>query len=273
LIVAVLSINNQQLTINNQQSTISNQQPAMRFQDKVAIVTGGASGIGLATAKRLASEGARVVIADYNQENLDKAGPEVKAAGAPDVWGSLCNVGVESQVEATVTGTLERFGRLDVVVNNAGLMQFKPLEELTGEDWLRILSVDLLGAFFFTKQAFLRMKPGGAIVNVASIHAIETSPLVASYAAAKAAMLSLTRSATLEGKPKGIRSNVILPGAVDTPMLWENPNIKSGVEKLDKADVGRPEDVAALIAYLASDDAAFVQGAAVRVDGGRLDQL
>ena len=183
------------------------------------------------------------------------------------------NVAVEAQVEATVAGALAHFGRLNVVVNNADLMQFKPLEELTGDDWLRILSVDLLGAFYFTKQAFLHIKPGGSIVNVASIHALETSPLVAPYAAVKAAMLSLTRSSTLEGKGKGIRTKVILPGAIDTPMLWENPNVKSGVEVINKADVGRPEDVAAVIAYLASDDAAFVQGAEVRVDGERRDRL
>ena len=245
----------------------------MRFQDKVVIVTGGANGIGLAVAKRLASEGARIILADLNQDNLNKALPEVKAAGAPDVWGSVCNVAIEAQVEATVSGTLTRFGRLDVIVNNAGLMQFKPLEELTGEDWLRILNVDLLGAFYFTKQAFLHMKPGGNIVNVASIHAIETEPLVAPYAAAKAAVLSLTRSSALEGKPKGLRINAVLPGAIDTPMLWDNPNVKSGVEKIDRADVGKPADVAATIAYLASEDAAFVQGAEVRVDGGRLDRL
>ncbi|HEX9958460.1 MAG TPA: SDR family NAD(P)-dependent oxidoreductase, partial [Fibrella sp.] len=93
----------------------------MRFQDKVVIVTGGASGIGLAVAKRFASEGARLVLADMNQENLDKAVPEVKAAGAPEAWASVCNVAIEAQVEATVTGALERFGRLDVIVNNAGL--------------------------------------------------------------------------------------------------------------------------------------------------------
>ena len=245
----------------------------MRFQDKVAIVTGGASGIGLAVAKRLASEGARIVLADLNTDNLNNALPLVKAAGAPDAWGSVCNVAVEAQVMATVAGTLDRFGRLDVIVNNAGLMQFKPLEELTGDDWLRILNVDLLGAFYFTKQAFLHMKPGGTVVNVSSIHAVETEPLVSPYAAAKAAVLSLTRSSALEGKPKGLRINAVLPGAIDTPMLWDNPNVKSGVEKIDRADVGRPEDVAATIAYLASDDAAFVQGAEVRVDGGRLDRL
>jgi meso-butanediol dehydrogenase/(S,S)-butanediol dehydrogenase/diacetyl reductase len=208
-----------------------------------------------------------------NEEKTRAAAEEVRAAGAPDAWASACDVSKEEQVEATVAGAITRFGRVDVVVNNAGLMVFKPITETSGEDWLRILSVDLIGAFYFTKQAFLRMKPGGAIVNVSSIHAEETEPLVASYAAAKAALLSLTRSAALEGKPKGIRVNAILPGAVDTPMLWDNPNVKSGEEKIDKADVGRPEDMAAVIAYLASDDAAFVQGAAVRVDGGRLDRL
>ena len=245
----------------------------MRFQNKVAIVTGGANGIGLALAKRLASEGARLVLVDLNEDTLNKALPDVLAAGAPDVLVSVCNVAIEAQVEAAVKEALQRFGRLDVIVNNAGLMQFKPLEELTGDDWLRVLTIDLLGAFYFTKQAFLHMKPGGNVVNVASIHAVETQPLVAPYAAAKAAMLSLTRSSAIEGKPKGLRINVVLPGAIDTPMLWSNPNVESGVEKIDRTDVGKPEDVAATIAYLASDDAAFVQGAEIRVDGGRLDRL
>lgn len=244
-----------------------------RFKDKVAIITGGASGIGLAVAKRLASEGARIVLADFNQAQLDATLPIVRDAGAPDVFARLCDVSDEAQVEATYAEALAKFGRVDVVVNSAGVMQFKPLEELTGEDWLHVLSVDLLGAFYFTKQAFLHMQPGGAIVNVASIHAVETTPQVAHYAAAKAAMLSLTRSSSMEGKARGIRTNVVLPGAIDTPMLRENPNIKSGVEKLDESDVGKPEDVAAVIAYLASDDARFTQGAEVRVDGGRLDRL
>jgi NAD(P)-dependent dehydrogenase (short-subunit alcohol dehydrogenase family) len=100
-----------------------------------------------------------------------------------------------------------------------------------------------------------------------------TSPLVAPYAAAKAALLSLTRSASIEGKAKGIRVNAVLPGAIDTPMLWENPNVKSGAEKIDKKDVGRPEDIAAAIAFLASDEAAFIDGTGMRVDGGRLDRL
>jgi meso-butanediol dehydrogenase / (S,S)-butanediol dehydrogenase / diacetyl reductase len=244
-----------------------------RFQDKVAIVTGAASGIGLATAIRLGSEGARLVLADIDAGALAPAEERVRAAGAPDVWSSRCDVSCESDVQASVTGMLQRFGHFDVLVNNAGLMQFESIERLTGADWLRILGVDLLGAVHFTRQAFLAMSPGGAIVNVSSIHAVETSPLVSSYAAAKAALLSLTRSTAMEGRPRGLRCNAVLPGAIDTPMLWDNPNVKNGAEKVDRAQVGRAEDVAAVIAYLASDDARFVQGASVRVDGGRLGRL
>ena len=223
----------------------------MRFKEKVAIVTGGASGIGLATARRLGSEGRSRHRRRPRCRKRRAAAEQVRAAGALDAVALPCDVAREDQVQATVTAAFDRFGRLDGVVNNAGLMLFQPIAELTGEDWMRVLHVDLLGAFYFTKHAFLRMAPGGAIVNVSSIHALETSPLVACYAAAKAALLSLTRTAALEGKPKGIRVNAILPGAIDTPMLWENPNVKSGAETIDPADVGRPEDIAAVIAYLA----------------------
>ena len=244
-----------------------------RFDGKSVIVTGAASGIGLATATRFGREGARVVVADLDAERARKAADAIRAAGAPDAWACACDVSDEHQVAACVAGTIERFGTLDVVVNNAGLMTFKSIVDLTADDWRRVLGVDLIGAFFFVRESFRHMKQGGAIVNVASIHAVETEPDVAPYAAAKAALVSLTRSAALEGKPLGIRVNAVLPGAVDTPMLWNNPNVKSGVEKIDRADVGSPDDLAAAIAFLASDDAKFVQGAALVVDGGRLDRL
>jgi NAD(P)-dependent dehydrogenase (short-subunit alcohol dehydrogenase family) len=244
-----------------------------RFENKTVLVTGGAGGIGLATAERFASEGARVVIADRDANHANSVVDQVKRAGAPDAWAFACDVSDPAQVASCVTDAIARTGSLDVVVNNAGLMTFKSIVDLTRDDWQRVLGVDLLGAFFFIQQAFQHMKPGGAVVNVASIHAVETEPMVAPYAAAKAALVSLTRSAALEGRPRGIRVNAVLPGAVDTPMLWDNPNVKAGIEKVDRTDVGAPADIAAAIAYLASEDAKFVQGAALVVDGGRLDRL
>lgn len=246
---------------------------AGRLAGKVAIVTGGGGGIGLATVVRLGAEGARVVIVDRAVSEGDAAAQKAKAAGAPDAFTQICDVAFEEQVEAAVQAALDRFGRLDVVVNNAGVMTFKPIETLTSDDWKKVLDVDLMGAVHFTRQAFLHMKDGGAVVNIASVHAMETTADVAPYAAAKAAMMGFTRAASIEGKAKGIRVNAILPGAIDTPMLWANPNVKSGVEKIDKKDVGQPEDIAAAVAFLASDDAAFITGAGLAVDGGRLAAL
>ena len=245
----------------------------MRFTNKTAIITGGAGGIGLAIASRFAAEGANIVLADISMEQLKKASGVLKSSVLESLELSQCDVSNEQQVQATVTGAVSRFGTLDIVVNNAGLMIFKKLEETSQQDWDRILKVDLMGAFYFTKYAFLNMKQGGTIINISSIHALETTPMVTTYAAAKAGLLSLTRSSAIEGKAKGIRVNAILPGAIDTPMLWENPNIKAGLEQVSKDSVGKPEDIAGVAAFLASDDAAFVQGAMIEVDGGRLNRL
>ena len=246
----------------------------MSPKKQTAIVTGAGGGIGLAIARRLLRDGANVVLADLDQQRLDAASAELAREADPArIAISRCDVSSEAEVERTVDAAVQQFGSIDVIVNNAGLMVFKPLEQQTGEDWQRILGVDLLGAFLFIKQAFLKMKAGGTVVNVSSVHAIRTEPLVAPYAAAKTALLSLTRSAALEGKPKGIRVNAVLPGAVDTPMLWDNPNVRSGAETINKADIGSPDDIAAAIAFLAGPAAAFICGDAIRVDGGRLVRL
>jgi NAD(P)-dependent dehydrogenase (short-subunit alcohol dehydrogenase family) len=244
-----------------------------RFAGKVAIVTGGAGGIGFATAHAFAAAGAAVTLVGHDAARTAAAVQRLCADRAYPVRGATCDVADAAAVRACTQETLGEFGRLDVIVNNAGVMAFKPIVELTRGDWLRTFDVDLFGAFYFIREAFLHMQPGGAIVNVSSVHAFETERDVAPYAAAKAALLSLTRSAAIEGKPLGIRVNAVVPGAVDTPMLWSNPNVQSGVEKIARADVGLPADVAAAILFLASDDARFVEGAALLVDGGRLARL
>jgi NAD(P)-dependent dehydrogenase (short-subunit alcohol dehydrogenase family) len=241
-----------------------------RFEGRVAIVTGAAGGIGAAIAARLHAEGAAIVFADLKVEAAQAAAAKL----GPKSIGVSCDVGAEEQVESCVRTALACFGRIDIIVNNAGLMPFKTLAEWSGDDWLKVLRVDLLGAAFFTKQAFLHFgDKGGAIVNIASVHAIETSANAAPYAAAKAAMLSLTRSTAIEGRDVKIRANAVLPGAIDTPMLWNNPNVQSGAEVIDTKDVGTPEDIAAAVAFLASDDAKFITGASLAVDGGRLAKL
>jgi NAD(P)-dependent dehydrogenase (short-subunit alcohol dehydrogenase family) len=245
-----------------------------RFENKVAIVTGGAGGIGAAIAARLHMEGARVVIADLDPDAAQAAAAKLVAEAGGEALGVGCDVGAEEQVERAVLAAIERFGRIDVIVNNAGLMTFKSLAEFTGDDWLKVLRVDLLGAAFFTRQGFLHFgEKGGAIVNISSVHAVETSANAAPYSAAKAALLSLTRTTSIEGRDLKIRANAVLPGAIDTPMLWDNPNVKSGAETIDKRDVGTPEDVASAVAFLASDDARFITGTTLAVDGGRLAKL
>lgn len=245
---------------------------ARRFEGLVALVSGGTGGIGRATARRLGAEGARVVVLGRDAARAEAAAAGL-GLGPGAALGLGCDVADEAQVERAGAALLARFGRLDVVVNNAGAMTFKAFEDFTGADWRHVLDVDLMGAVHLTRLAFRHMPGGGAVVNVSSVHALRTTPQVAPYAAAKAAMLALTRSAAIEGAPRGIRVNAVLPGAVDTPMLWDNPNVRSGVETVDPAAVGSPEAVAAAIAFLAAPEAGFVQGATLAVDGGRLARL
>jgi NAD(P)-dependent dehydrogenase (short-subunit alcohol dehydrogenase family) len=231
------------------------------------LVTGAASGIGLAVARRMAADGANLALIDRNDDALLAVASELDALALP------CDVADETALKAAYDTALARFGYIYGVVNVAGAMIYKGLGDLTGEDWQRLMAVNFYAAANLTQRAFATMAQGGSLVYVGSIHTVQTSALVGPYAAAKAALSSLARTAAIEGKTSGIRANAVLPGAIDTPLLRESPNIKSGVEVLDPADIGKPEDIASAVAFLLSDDARFVTGTSLVVDGGRLARL
>lgn len=236
------------------------------------IVTGGLGDIGTAAAWAFAREGAAILLVDA-REDAGEAVSSLIAAGASQARVCVADIADAGAVAEAAATAHDSFGGLDVIVNVAGSMIYKPIAELEAADWRRLLDINLVGAALFTGEAFRRMRPGGCVVNIASVHARRTSPLVAPYAAAKAALVSLTRSAAIEGKPLGIRVNAILPGAIDTAMLRASPNIRSGAEVIDPADLGQPEDIAALAAFLASDAARFITGEDIVADGGRMGRL
>ncbi|MBN9544727.1 MAG: SDR family oxidoreductase [Alphaproteobacteria bacterium] len=246
-----------------------------RFRDKVVVVTGAAGGIGAATARRFAAEGATLVLVDLPAaaEKRDAVMRACTTDGAVGVLGLDCDVSRDDDVAAAMKAAMARFGHVDVVVNVAGYMAFKPIQDFSGDEWRRLMDVNFMGAVYFTQEALRMMRPGGAIVNVSSIHAFQTTARVAPYAAAKAALTSLTRSTAIEGKALGIRANAVAPGAIDTPMFWTSPNIASGEEKVPDNMLGQPENIAAVVAFLASSDAAFMTGSTVTADGGRLSAL
>jgi len=246
-----------------------------RFRDKVVVITGAAGDIGAATARRFSREGACIVLTDLPAAMKKRATLTdfCRTDGAPDILAMACDVSRESEISAVVEATMTRFGRIDVLVYVAGFMIFKPLKDFSTEEWRLLMDVNFMGAVCFTREALRHMKPGGAIVNTSSIHAFQTSPLVAPYAAAKAAMLSLTRSTAIEGRALGIRANAVAPGAIDTQMFHANPNVASGAETVPEGMLGRPEDIASVIAFLASADAAFMTGSVVTADGGRMSLL
>lgn len=243
----------------------------MRFSGRVCFVTGAGSGIGKAVAKQFAAEGGKVAVVDLNEQHGNQTVQEITTAKGEAVF-VKCNVGDPSQIQSAVKTALDKWERIDIVVNDAAMMTFKPVLELPDEDWDKVLNVNLRSVFLLCKYCVPHMPAGGAIVNISSVHAHETTRNVVPYASSKGGMEAFTRGFSEEVAPKKIRINCVAPGAVDTPMLWNNPNIKSGVEKVEGA-IGKPEDIAAAVCFLAAPEARFITGTTLVVDGGRLDIL
>jgi NAD(P)-dependent dehydrogenase (short-subunit alcohol dehydrogenase family) len=243
----------------------------MRFNGKVCLVTGGGSGIGKAACKRFAQEGGKVAVVDLNDQHGNETVKEI-ADSKGEAFFTKCDVGQPDEIKAAIQAAVDRWGKIDVVVNDAAIMTFKPVVELPDEDFDKVLNVNLRSVFLFCKYAVPHMPKGSAIVNISSVHAYETTKNVVPYATSKGGMEAFTRGFAQELESNKIRINCVAPGAVDTPMLWNNPNIKSGVEKVQGA-VGKPEDIAAAICFLAAPEARFITGTNLTVDGGRLDIL
>lgn len=238
---------------------------------RTVIVTGAAGGIGGAIAARFAGEGARLALID--RAIGDEACRRLHDAGAAAVLPLALDVGDAAALGEAFDQIVAALGAPAVLVNVAGMMLFKPLAAHDAADWHRLLAVNLVAPALLSGRALGCMAPGSAIVNIASVHARRTSPDVAAYAASKAALVSLTRSTAIEGKPLGIRCNAVLPGAIDTAMLRDSPNIRSGKEVIDPRDIGTPDAIAAVTAFLASPEAGFITGEEIVADGGRMGWL
>ncbi len=245
-----------------------------RLRGKVAVVTGGNAGIGEAIAKAFAREGALVVITGRRQGELDRVVSDiVKEQGkAFAVAGSVTD---EPHVQETMRRTVQQFGRLDILVNNAGVGDFgKRLHETDDTTWAQVLDVNLTGVFRMTRAALPQMlKQGkGAIVNISSIASLVGLPTLPAYAASKGALDAMTRALAIDYAKEGIRCNTVNPGLIDTPMAAP---LMSNLEQLDSIlshypirRAGKPEEVANMVLYLASDEAAWVTGGTFPIDGG-----
>ncbi|KKC45912.1 MULTISPECIES: SDR family NAD(P)-dependent oxidoreductase [Paenibacillus] len=239
----------------------------MRFKDKVVVVTGGASGIGEATARRFAAEGASVVIADFSEHGQ---------AVADSLEAGLfvrTDVTREDQVQAMVEQTVAKFGRLDILFANAGIAHDAPADKLASDAWQKTIDINLSGVFLCGKyalQQMLKQGGGGAIVNCGSIHSHVGKAGVTAYAAAKGGVKLLTQSMAADYAGKGIRVNAVCPGYIDTPLIGGRSEAVTdhlvGLHPMGR--LGKPEEVAAAVLFLASDDASFVTGASLLVDGG-----
>jgi NAD(P)-dependent dehydrogenase (short-subunit alcohol dehydrogenase family) len=249
------------------------------LDNKTAIVTGAAKGIGFAIAKKLSEAGARVVLAD-----IDGAAAQEAAATLSNAEGVACDVRDENQVAQVVRDTVERHGHLDVMVSNAGIATVNPLVQMTLEEWRSVLAVDLDGVFLCTKHAALAMagNGGGSIINIASIKAFGGSPATGHYGAAKAGVVSLSKTAAIELRDEGIRVNAICPGWVSTDMVAERKEELEAVLGVDFGEVidhiqggrlGEPEEIASLAVFLASDRSRFSSGTAFVIDGGATASL
>jgi len=243
----------------------------MRLENKVAIVTGGASGIGEATVRLFVEEGAKVIIADFSERGNDIS-TELNSKGNDTLFVKT-DVSKEEDIKQMITEAVNQFGKLDIMYANAGVANDASALELSFENWKRIIDINLSGVFLSDKYAieqFIKQGTGGVIVNAGSIHSFVTLPSVTAYSSSKGGVKLLTQTLCTAYAKEGIRINAICPGYIDTPLLNNiDPQKKEYLASLHpQGRLGKPEEIAKAVLFLASDDASFINGTTLLVDGG-----
>ncbi|MEZ4701269.1 MAG: SDR family oxidoreductase [Rhodothermales bacterium] len=256
----------------------------MRLQNKTALVTGGGTGIGRAIAERFVGEGARVAISGRRQEQIDETVAALRRAGG-DAIGIQGDVSVEADAARMVETVIEHWGRLDVLVNNAAtIVSRTPLGDTPVEAWDRMMDINVRGVFLVCRAALPAMTQagGGAIVNIASVAGHRGQPTNAAYSTTKGAVLNLTRSLAADYGPHGVRVNSVSPALVETEMArtrlkpgesWDERAVREWVPNYPIGRLGRPEDIANGVLFLASDEASWITGIDLLIDGGYMAKL
>jgi 3-oxoacyl-[acyl-carrier protein] reductase len=243
----------------------------MRLRDKVCVITGSANGIGLAAARKVAVEGAVAIICDLDPAQVARATENVRSEGGR-AEGYVVDVTARDTVDAMVAAVVAKLGRIDALINNAGITKDARLVKMTAAQWDAVLAVNLTGVFHCTQAVAETMlaQGSGSVINTSSIAGVYGNFGQGNYAATKAAVIGLTKAWARELGPKGIRVNTVVPGSVATDILKTLP--KETLEKIEQAcwlkRIGRPEELASVYAFLASDEAGYVNGATIEVSGG-----
>jgi NAD(P)-dependent dehydrogenase (short-subunit alcohol dehydrogenase family) len=246
-----------------------------RFEGKTVVITGAASGIGRAAARRFGAEGGRVFCIDRNEEGVSATAKDIHDAGGLAL-GATCDISDPPGVTKAISLVLERWGEIDVLANVAGIGGFRRTTEVTLEEWNRVIAVNLTGTFLMCQAVLPHIvKSKGAIINIASVAGLKSHPYSAAYCASKGGIVMLTRALAAEYGRKDVRINCICPGGILTPLLTQfklpegvNEAALSRMMPLDRH--GKPEEVAGTIAFLASSDASYINGAIIVVDGGMI---
>ncbi len=247
----------------------------MSLNEKVTIITGAAQGIGLACAKRFCDDGATVILADINSEKGEESAQALRDGGGNAEF-IICDVGDKVAVDELIAGTVSKHGRLDVMIVNAAILHAATILELEEEDFDRVIRINLKGFFLSGQAAAKQMveQGSGVIINMSSIQAVITNPNLLSYAVCKGGVKQMTVAMALALADKGVRVNAIGPGSIATDMveqLASDPVVRRNMmSRTPMGRLGKPEEIASVAAFLASDDAAYITGETINVDGGRL---